>query len=125
MRQLLGLLLGGKAYISDFMNDKSDISDQNSENVAIRYDRLSSLMANFEMRVRPVEAGQGNIAIYGDDQAEAPTQVQFWPLGHTERRDPILEMRAEWGGAANPLIGLCILSCLLPFVLFGRLMRMD
>ncbi len=98
------MLLGGKAYISDFMNDKSDISDQNSENVAIRYDRLSSLMANFEMRVRPVEAGQGNIAIYGDDQAEAPTQVQFWPLGHTERRDPILEMRAEWGGAANPLI---------------------
>ncbi len=96
--------MGGKAYISDFMNDKSDISDQNSENVAIRYDRLSSLMANFEMRVRPVEAGQGNIAIYGDDQAEAPTQVQFWPLGHTERRDPILEMRAEWGGAANPLI---------------------
>ncbi|NNF80964.1 MAG: helix-turn-helix transcriptional regulator [Rhizobiales bacterium] len=61
-------------------------------------------MANFEMRVRPVEAGQGNIAVYGDDPAGTPDLVQFWPLGHTERRDPILEMRAEWGGRANPLV---------------------
>ncbi len=86
------------------MNEKSDISDQDSESAEVRYDRLSSLMANFEMRVRPVEAGRGNIAIYGDDETGAPTQVQFWPLGRSDRRDPILAMRAEWGGQANPLI---------------------
>lgn len=86
------------------MNEKSDISDHNPENEAIHYDRLSSLMANFEMRVRPVEAGHGNIAIYGDSETGAPTQVQFWPLGQTQRRDPILEMRADWGGRSNPLI---------------------
>lgn len=61
-------------------------------------------MANFEMRVRPVEAGEGNIAVYGEGRGEAPARVEFWPLGTTERRDPILEMRADWGGRANPLV---------------------
>lgn len=86
------------------MNEKSDISDQNTDNEAAHYDRLSSLMANFEMRVRPVDPGLGNIAVYGDGESGGPTLVQFSPLGRTERRDPILEMLADWGGRSNPLI---------------------
>ncbi|MEM1200138.1 MAG: AraC family transcriptional regulator [Pseudomonadota bacterium] len=86
------------------MNEKSDISDQGSDNAEVHYDRLSSLMANFEMRVRPVQAGEGNIAVYGRTSDGAPEFVAFWPLGTACQRDPILEMRAEWGGRANPLM---------------------
>ncbi len=90
--------------ITVFMYDKSEIPDQESETGGPRFDRLSSLMANFEMHVRPVLPGDGNIALYANDAAAKPDLLEFWPLGKPDRADPVLEMHAEWGGQANPLM---------------------
>lgn len=86
------------------MYEKSDISDRGYDFQERKFDRLSSLMSNFEMNVHPVDEGEGNIAIYPNEAGRSSRTLEFWPLGRTNRAGSLLEMRAEWGGQANPLV---------------------
>jgi AraC-like DNA-binding protein len=74
----------------------------------IRYDRLSSLMARFEMQVADAAPGTGNLRILGESGTGAPTRVTLHVRGSPEPDMPgetiLIEARASWGGDANPLV---------------------
>lgn len=63
-------------------------------------DRLSALMARFQIRVAPALPGAGNLVVLG-----APDRAIYWPLGGRDGVGPArLEMQAEWGADSNPLL---------------------
>ena len=74
----------------------------------ILYDRLSSLMARFEMQVAYAAPGTGNLRILGESGTGAPTRVTLHVRGSPEPDMPgetiLIEARASWGGDANPLV---------------------
>ncbi|MEQ8393907.1 AraC family transcriptional regulator [Thalassobaculum sp.] len=74
----------------------------------IRYDRLSSLMARFEMRVADAAPGTGNLRILGDAGTGAPTRMTLHVRGSPEPdgigETVLIEAQASWGGDANPLV---------------------
>lgn len=73
-----------------------------------RYDRLSALIARFEMRITDAAAGTGNLAILGDAETGAPTRMTLRLRGHGEPvpdgETVLLEAEASWGGESNPLL---------------------
>lgn len=86
-----------------------------------RYDRLSALIARFALRVtpqgRPDEGPGANLLAFEDLASGLPSRVVFAPAGDLDealdegldkRPAPgeavLFGARAEWGGAANPLI---------------------
>lgn len=74
----------------------------------IRYDRLSALIARFEMRVADARPGCGNLRILGDSGTGEPRRMTLWlrgpePVGPPGEA-PLIEMEAHWGGASNPLL---------------------
>lgn len=73
----------------------------------IRYDRLSALIARFEMRVVDADPGTGNLRILGDadGRPERMTlQLRGAPPPVGPGAVPLLEARASWGGESNPLL---------------------
>lgn len=74
----------------------------------IRYDRLSALIARFEMRVADASAGTGNLRILGDAGTGEPRRMTLWLRGPAPAdppgEEPLIEMQAGWGGASNPLL---------------------
>jgi AraC-like DNA-binding protein len=76
--------------------------DQDTGTSDRRYDRLSALMARFQMRVTPAPTGTGNLVVLG---APAPRRAVYWPRGDRDDRGPVrLEMRADWDAETNPLL---------------------
>lgn len=74
----------------------------------IRLDRLSALIARFEIRVADTEPGTGNLRVLGDVAGGLPTRVELWLRG-TAPADPpgerpLIEAHASWGGTSNPLL---------------------
>ncbi len=72
------------------------------------HDRLSALMARFEMRVVEAATGTGNLRILGDAGTGSPTRMTLDMRG-APRPDAadgvvLMEATAEWGGVANPLV---------------------
>ncbi len=74
----------------------------------IRYDRLSALIARFEMRVAPAEPGAGNLRVLGDPDTGVPTRMTLRLRGPeaagTAVEVPLIEAAASWGGDSNPLL---------------------
>lgn len=75
----------------------------------IRYDRLSALIARFEMRVTDAEPGTGNLRVLGDQASWHPTRMTLRLRGPASNaRDDtevtLIEAAASWGGASNPLL---------------------
>ena len=82
-----------------------------------RYDRLSALIARFALRVtpqgRPEDGAGANLLAFEDRASGLPSRVVFAPAGDLDKgldegpalgEAPLFCARAEWGGAANPLI---------------------
>lgn len=70
-------------------------------------DRLEALIRRFEMRVTPAPVEEANLAVLGCPGSGAPRGVVFAPRAEARcpSGEPILAAaRAEWGGAANPLL---------------------
>ncbi len=74
----------------------------------IRYDRLSALIARFEMRVTGTDPGTGNLRILGDAATGAPTRIALCLRGPGPAERPeeavLVEATASWGGDGNPLL---------------------
>lgn len=73
-----------------------------------RLDRLSALIARFEVRVEIAEPGQGNLLILGDAGSFAPHQVVLRPDGSPAcvgtPGTVLFEANAQLGGPVNPLV---------------------
>ncbi|WP_419906921.1 AraC family transcriptional regulator [Hoeflea sp.] len=74
-----------------------------------KFDRLSALMRHFQMTVEMVEAGEGNLIVFGRPGNDSPCGVEFWP--RHERAQSVIapekrlvEARADWDGRSNPLV---------------------
>ncbi|MEQ8815173.1 MAG: AraC family transcriptional regulator [Thalassobaculum sp.] len=84
----------------------------------IRYDRLSALIARFEMRVSDAEPGTGNLRILGDAVTGAPTRIALGLRGPGPDGRPgeavLVEASASWGGDSNPLVAALPASVSLP-----------
>ncbi|GHD51418.1 AraC family transcriptional regulator [Thalassobaculum fulvum] len=74
----------------------------------IRYDRLSALIARFEMRVVQADPGTGNLRILGDADTGTPSRMTLrlrGPAGAGPAGErPLIEAAATWGGDSNPLL---------------------
>lgn len=84
----------------------------------IRYDRLSALIARFEMRVADAEPGAGNLRILGDAASGQPTRIALRLRGPEPDGRPdeavLVEAAASWGGDSNPLFAALPASVSLP-----------
>jgi AraC-like DNA-binding protein len=73
-----------------------------------RIDRLSSLLAHFQMSVVLAPAGTGNLSIIGDRIMREPRRIEFCSSGAVTRPEAdeviLVEASANWGGATNPLV---------------------
>lgn len=73
-----------------------------------RFDRLSSLMAHFELGVEPTEADDADLFVYADIISNKPSRVVLCPhqkLACQPLEFETLAFKAEvnWGGQSNPL----------------------
>ena len=81
-----------------------------------RFDRLSALFSHFTLNATVAEAGTGNLAVLaGEEPGEEkalPKRIVFRPRGPSPRQDVdretdeaiLLDVRVDFGGAANPLL---------------------
>ena len=79
----------------------------NTENRHI--DRLSALMARFQLVVRPCMDGTGNLLILGARDGLAPDCLLLHADGRAAQHDPateavLLRATVSWGGCENPLL---------------------
>ena len=83
-----------------------------------RYDRLSALIARFEMRVSVAGPGTGNLRILGDAATGAPTRIALCLRGPGPKGRPgeavLIEADASWGGESNPLVAALPAAVSLP-----------
>lgn len=74
----------------------------------MKYDRLSSLIHRFDMKVRVCSPGEGNMRILGSRDDGRPTRVIFSPKGLTVAEpvgeQVLIEAAVDWGGTNNPLL---------------------
>jgi len=84
------------------MQGNSDKSDQGTDSEPTRFDRLSSLMARFPMRITPAAPGAGNFGIVAGGVG-APDRAVLAPTG-APVDGAMLSMDVDWGGALNPLL---------------------
>lgn len=72
------------------------------------YDRLSALIARFEMQVTGTAPGTGNLRILGDPISGAPTRMTLRLRGPAapvpDGETMLVEAEARWGGDSNPLL---------------------
>lgn len=73
-----------------------------------RFDRLSSLMAHFELGVSPTVSDDADLFIYADIISKNPSRVILCPhkkIPNQPRDNEMLIFKAEvkWGGESNPL----------------------
>jgi len=84
----------------------------------IRYDRLSALIARFEMRVSDAEPGTGNLRILGDAASGHPARIALRLRGPVTDDRPderaLVEATASWGGESNPLFAALPATVSLP-----------
>ncbi len=75
----------------------------------MRLDRLSALIACFELSVVPTDPARANLLLYLDTATGQPARLIFAPGGqacHGEQPGQSLSFaaRATWGGTSNPLL---------------------
>ena len=72
-----------------------------------RYDRLSSLLAHFELQVFPCDDPVTNLSIFEDRTTGLPTRVVLSPrkrrIARLANEVPLFLGDMEWGGEINPL----------------------
>lgn len=74
-----------------------------------RFDRLSALLARFELQVVPAARGAANLTLFSAQATGEPLRIVFCPRGggmNSALPDETAAFRAEviWGGNANPLL---------------------
>ena len=74
-----------------------------------RYDRLSTLIDRFTLKVVPDAGDQANLVILRDADNPQPCAILLSSLaalapGHFHHRTPLFSARIEWGGADNLLL---------------------
>lgn len=89
------------------MSGKSDIHDMNAETSPI--DRLSALMARFQLLVRPCLGAGANFLILGGHDDAQPRALLLNADGRAAQHDPACETllfsaTVSWGGQQNPLL---------------------
>ena len=84
------------------MQENSDKPDPDTDSTPVRFDRLSSLMARFPMRIVPAPPGAGNFGIVPGPNG-GPDRAVLAPAG-APVDGAILSMELDWGGALNPLL---------------------
>ena len=73
------------------------------------FDRLSSLINRFSLKVTPQQGVQVNLVIMGDIKTQVPTKILLAPLsflGNVTLVDDYIMFSAgaDWGGRDNPLL---------------------
>ncbi|MBL1240319.1 MAG: helix-turn-helix transcriptional regulator [OCS116 cluster bacterium] len=73
-----------------------------------KFDRLSSLMARFELGVESTEADDADLFVYADIISNKPSRVVLCPhqkIAYQPLKSEMLAFKAEvkWGGGSNPL----------------------
>ena len=73
-----------------------------------RYDRLSTLIARFNLRVSQTAPKDGNLCVFGAADGGEPARVEIRTDGKPPRaatgERPLAAARIEWGGRSNPLM---------------------
>lgn len=74
----------------------------------MKYDRLSSLIHRFAMKVDVCAPGDGNMRVLGSRDDGRPTRVIFSPRGlavaEPVGEKVLIEALVDWGGNSNPLL---------------------
>ena len=68
----------------------------------MRYDRLSSLMTRFEMRIADAEPGTGNLLILGDAATGAPITAVTIPMGNSAGAMMLRAIRSASNNSVAP-----------------------
>jgi AraC-like DNA-binding protein len=73
-----------------------------------KFDRLSSLINHFSLKVTPLQNAQVNFIIMQDIKAGEPTRILLAPLGflpkpYSADESVMFSARKDWGGHDNPL----------------------
>ncbi|HAD87840.1 MAG TPA: cupin [Rhodospirillaceae bacterium] len=86
--------------------------------MADRYDRLSTLISRFDLRVSGAMPGEGNMAVFGDPATGAPVRVEIRTRDGVPAAEagevPLAACVIDWGGAANPLMAALPMVVSLP-----------
>ena len=76
--------------------------------MADRYDRLSTLISRFDLRVAVAPPGQGNMGVFGDPATREASRVEIRTRDGAPSAEPgempLAVCRIDWGGQANPLM---------------------